>query len=99
MKQLTEIDCNEELWNALTMLVGNGWGNFENELRFAYCTQDQELTEDDVDCWLGEVFPLLDTSKVMEVKADSLREYTIVDGWRYFAASVVIYRSKDDERI
>lgn len=88
MEGVNEIDCNEELWDDVTFNLQNGWGNLENEMRFAYEVTDDSITEDDIEMALWEVFENIDQIDVTEVELDEGEE-----GVRYFGASIIIYYS------
>lgn len=88
MKNLTEIDCNESLWNEITDDLRNGWGGLENECRFAFQTKDKTITEDDIECEIYEKYPSADQVEVSRVKPDNKEK-----GMRYFGVSMIIYES------
>jgi hypothetical protein len=87
MEGINEIDCNEGIWNEITCNLQNGWSNLENECRFAFEVEDPNITTEDVDEKLWDVFEYADQIEVTEAED--------VEGGdedkRYFGASVIIY--------
>ena len=88
MKNLEEIDCNEELWSSITCNLRNGWGNLENECRFAFQTTDKTITEDDINSAFYDKYPSADQIEVTKVKPS--KEYR-EKGVNYFEVSMIIY--------
>lgn len=96
MKNLEEIDCNEILWEVVVAQSNNGWGNLENECRFAFRTRDEDILSDDIDEVFHRKYPSADQIEISEVVIDfsDLDDYEEDDKYyRYFVASVVIYES------
>jgi hypothetical protein len=93
MKNLEEIDCNEEIWNGITSNLQNGWGNLENECRFAFKTLDKEITEDEIDLAFYMCYPDIDQIQVVEVELDKEDYEDVEEDMRYFGVSMIIYNS------
>lgn len=92
MKNLEEIDCNEDIWNGITSDLKNGW-NLENECRFAFKTTDKTITEDDIDSVFWEKYPTADQIEVTKISL-SKEDYPEKEkGIRYFGVSIIIYNS------
>ena len=90
MKNLEEIDCNEDLWENITCQLRSNWGALENEQRFAFQTKDKSITEDDIESAFCDQYPFADQIDVDRVKVD--KEYK-EKGMRYFGVSMIIYNS------
>jgi len=88
IKGLFEIDCNEPLWYECTDNLQNGWGNLENESRFAFQTKNTKISEDDINSALYDVFPDADTIEVSRVYPESKEPRTC-----YFGVSIIIYQT------
>lgn len=85
---LEEIDCNDELWNSITCDLRNGWTSLENELRFAFQTEDKKITEDDINALFWDKYEYADQINVDEVEIDDGEH-----GMRYFGVSMILYNS------
>ena len=88
MKNLEEIDCNEDLWNEITDKMRNGWASLENDIRFAFKTKNKKITEDDINEAFYDKYPTIDQIEVEEVDIDEPEK-----GMRYFGVSLIIYES------
>ncbi len=89
MKNLTEIDCNETLWDEITSDLRNGWSGLENELRFVFQTKSKHISEDDIDSVFWDKYPQSDQIEVNQVYPESNEPQM-----RYFGASIIIYKSE-----
>lgn len=88
MEGLFEIECNEDIWYQCTSGLQNGWGSLENEMRFAFYTKDENISEDDIECAFYEKFENIDSLEVQIVEPDDAEEGTI-----YFGVSMTIWES------
>lgn len=96
MKNLEEIDCNEEIWSYIcdNEVVQSAWGRLENECRFAFKTKDKSITEDDIENAIWGKYPNTDQIRVYKIKKSHLKEAEEFEkGYRYFAVSMIIYNS------
>ena len=96
MKNLEEIDCNEEIWNYICddADIQSGWGGLENECRFAFKTKDKTITEEDIANAVWEKYSNADQIYVYKIKKSRLKEvYEFEKEYRYFAVSMIIYNS------
>jgi hypothetical protein len=88
MKNLEEIDCNEDLWDEIVDQLHNGWSSVENDVRFAFQTKDKNITEDDIQSAFIDRYPFADQLEVSKVKVENPKK-----GMRYFGVSMIIYES------
>ena len=93
MKNLEEIDCNEDIWEGITLDLKNGWSNLENECRFAFKTKDKNITEEDIDSAFWDKYPSADQIEVTKVSL-SKKDYPDKErNTNYFGVSMIIYDS------
>lgn len=93
MKNLEEIDCNEDIWSDITYELKNGWGNLENECRFAFKTKNKEVTEEDIDSTFWDKYPEADQIEVSKINLKKKDYPEIEKGMFYFGVSMIIYNS------
>lgn len=93
MKNIEEIDCNENIWHGVTDDLQDGWRNLENECRFAFKTTDKTITEEDIDSAFWDKYPEADQIEVSKISL-SKKDYPDVEkGTNYFGISIIIYNS------
>lgn len=92
MKNLEEIDCNEDLWREITGDLQHSWPSLENETRFAFKTKSTRISEDDIDSAFWEKYPSADNIEVSQIrlKDDASNKEKRM---RYFGVSMIIYTS------
>jgi hypothetical protein len=88
MKGLIELDCNESIWGECTYNLRNGWGNLENEQRFAFKTKNTRISEDDIESAFHEKFDTIDQIEVHRVYPEEAESRTC-----YFGVSMIVYES------
>lgn len=88
MKNLEEIDCNEDVWNEIVYQLHNGWRSLENDIRFAFKTKNKKITTDDIDSAFWDKYSTIDQIEVEEVNIEEPEK-----GMRYFGVSLIIYES------
>lgn len=85
---LEEIDPNSDLWDSIVWDLQNGFSNLENEVRFAFQTEDKKITEDDINALFWDKYEYADQINVEEVEIDDGEQEM-----RYFGVSMILYKS------
>ena len=93
MKNLEEIDCNEDIWNTVTNDLKNGWSSLENECRFAFKTKDKTIIEEAIDSAFWDKYPEADQIEVTKVNILKKDYPEKEKGMFYFGVSMIIYNS------